>query len=252
MKKSLTIAICTAVFATQAFAAYVVVLKDGTMYKAKAKYTIVNGKAMVRLENGQSLQLDPNLIDVAKSERQTQLGTADAKIISLDPNLPAPTTSTANQTPSLSGIRLRNAQRPEETTTPPPPPSRSAGTPAPAPAVPVTGGRALGADVIDKFDRAFENVGIFEKKVVATGPNSIRAELTADTEERVFNAISATSFLMFRNAGVDGVRIEMVELFMKTTNGGAAGRFQMNRADAEALEKKTLSQREYFVSKVIF
>lgn len=248
MKKALTIAACTLALATQAFAAYVVVLKDGTMYKAKQKYTIVNGKAIVRLENGQTLQLDPNLIDVARSERQTQLGTDKANIISLDPNLPAATTSTANQTPSLGGIRLRNTQRQPEQTTPPPPP---AGSSAPA-VVPPSGGRPLGADVIEKFERAYENVGIFEKKLVATGPNSLRAELTADTEERVFNAISATSFLMFRNAGIDGARIDMVELFMKTTNGGAAGRFQMNRADAEALEKKSISQQEYFVSKVIY
>lgn len=245
MKKALTIAVCTLALTTQAFAAYVVVLKDGTMYKAKQKYTVVNGKAMVRLENGQTLQLDPNLIDVAKSERQTQLGTDSANIISLDPNLPTPATST-NQTPSLGGIRLRNPQNQQQTT--PPPPTQS-GTPAP---IPAASGRLLGADVLDKFERAFENVGIFEKKLAATGPNSLRAELTADTEERVFNAISATSFLMFRNAGVDGARIDMVELFMKTTNGGAAGRFQMSRADAEALEKKSISQQEYFVSKVIY
>lgn len=251
MKKALTIAACTLALATQAFATYVVVLKDGTMYKAKQKYTIVNGKAMVKLENGQTLQLDPNLIDVAKSERQTQLGTDKANIISLDPNLPAATTSTANQTPSLSGIRLRNPQRPEATT-PPPAPSRTTATPATTTPAPAPSGRALGADVIEKFERAYENVGIFEKKLAATGPNSLRAELTADTEERVFNAISATSFLMFRNAGVDGARIDMVELFMKTTNGGAAGRFQMSREDAEALEKKSISQQDYFVSKVIY
>lgn len=248
MKKALTIAACTLALASQAFGAYVVVLKDGTMYKAKQKYTIVNGKAMVKLENGQTLQLDPNLIDVARSERQTQLGTDKANIIALDPSLPAPTTSTTSQTPSLSGIKLRNPQRPQATT-PPPAPS---GTAAPATTAPAPSGRALGADVIEKFERAYENVGIFEKKLAATGPNSLRAELTADTEERVFNAISATSFLMFRNAGVDGVRIDMVELFMKTTNGGAAGRFQMSRADAEALEKKSISQQDYFVSKVIY
>jgi hypothetical protein len=120
----------------------------------------------------------------------------------------------------------------------------------PAVAAPLAGA-TLPAIVIDKFDRAFENVGIFEKKVTSGNARSIRAELTVDTEERVFNAISATSFLMVRNAG-ENVQIDLVELFMKTTNGGAAGRFQMSRADAEALDKRTISQQEYFLRKVIY
>ena len=89
---------------------------------------------------------------------------------------------------------------------------------------------------------------------IDTGPSdrSPGADMTVDTEDRVFNAISATSYLMVRNAGVENTRIEMVELFMKTTTGGAAGRFQMSREDAEALNNRTISQQEYFVRKVIY
>ena len=39
-------------------------------------------------------------------------------------------------------------------------------------------------------------------------PHSLRAELTADNEEKVFNAISATSFLVVRNAGVPGAQVD--------------------------------------------
>ena len=115
-----------------------------------------------------------------------------------------------------------------------------------------TSGGALGSDVIEKFTRAFENVGIFEQKLTATGPHTLRAELTADSEDKVFNAISATSFLMVRNAGIPGAQVDMVELFMKTTTGGASGRFQMTRADAEALDAKKMTKEEYFVRKVIY
>ena len=106
--------------------------------------------------------------------------------------------------------------------------------------------------VVDKFQRAYENVGIFEHKVESTGPNSLRAEMTVDTEERVFNAISATSFLMIRDAGADNVRIDTVEMFMKTTAGGAAGRFRMTRADAKAIDDKAISHSDYFVRNVIY
>ncbi|MGZ7042124.1 MAG: hypothetical protein ACXVH7_10075, partial [Thermoanaerobaculia bacterium] len=62
----------------------------------------------------------------------------------------------------------------------------------------------------------------------------------------------ATSFLITRNAGVTGVRVDMVELFMRTTTGGSSGRFQMSRSDAEALDTKQISQQDYFIRKVIF
>jgi hypothetical protein len=39
---------------------------------------------------------------------------------------------------------------------------------------------------------------------------------------------------------------------MKTTSNGSAGRFQMTRADAEALDTKKISQQDYFVRKVVY
>jgi hypothetical protein len=242
MKKSLTLIAFTTLFAVQSFAGtYVVVLKDGTRYAAKAKWTVVNGKALVKLENGQSLQFDPALIDVSMSEKLTKVGMASASIVDLDPGVAQ---KQAPRQESLgSAIKLRRNPGTDA------PPVKAA--PSPAPAV-SSGTGALPDVALNKFARAFENIGIFDSKVTATGAKSMRAEMTVDTEERVFNAISATSFLMVRNAGVDGAQIDLVELFMKTTNGGTAGRFQMSRADAEALDKHTVSQQEYFIRKVIY
>lgn len=240
MKKALTALALSAVLAAPAFARYIVVLKDGTQYVAKEKPTVKNGKALVRLETGQTLTLDPALIDVAKSERTTNLG-VNATIVDLTPNEPAGT-QPAQKKPNLGDIRLR--QRPGANT-----PTASTAPTAPAP---ISGNGELPPMVVEKFDRAFDNVGIFEKKVTSAGATSLRAELTVDTEQRVFNAISAASYLMVRNAGVEGANIQMVELFMKTTTGGSAGRFQMTRAEAEALNARTITQEEYFVRKVIY
>ena len=57
---------------------------------------------------------------------------------------------------------------------------------------------------------------------------------------------------MVHNAGVPGVQIDAVDLFMKTTTGGAAGRFHMTRDDAQALDAKTITPQDYFVLKVLF
>ncbi len=237
MKKSLTLAAFLSLVAAQSFAAkYVVVLKNGTNYAAKEKWTVVNGKAIIKLENGQSLQLDPALIDVAKSEELTKYGTASASIVDLNPNMPK---VAAPKKASIGNIKLRpktDAQPIDKTV---------------APAVVVPAGSNT-AEVIEKFQRAYENDGIFETKVVSTGERVLRVELTVDTEDRVFGAISTTAAMIVRNAFVEGARIDMVELFMKTTTGGAAGRFQMSRADAEALMNKKVKREEYFISKVIY
>lgn len=249
MKKTITLIAFTALFAVQSFAAnYIVVLKNGTSYAAKEKWTVVNGKAIVKLVNGQSLQLDPNLIDVARSEQMTKVGMANASIVDLSPNLPA-AQAPKQQTPSLgTSIKLRpkNAQVPE------PQPQPKTGSSTPAPAVVAVAPGSLAEDVINKFERAYENDGIFELKVASTGTGTFRVELTVDTEERVFGAISTTAAMIVRNAFVDGATINGVDLFMKTTTGGAAGRFQMSRADAEALLSNKVKREEYFISKVIY
>lgn len=254
MKKVLTLFAFAALLGANAFATYMVVLKDGTRYKAKAKWTVVNGKALVNLENGQSLQLDPSLIDVTKSEQLTRMGITDGNIIDLNPNLP-PAQDPKPTTPSLgSSVKLRPLGGTAPAASKPAPPTAPAASSAPA--VQTTAG-AVPAEVIDKFAKAFDNVGIYDVKITSTGGASLRAEGTADNEDRVFLAISAASFLLVRNGGVAGVNLDMLELFLKTTNGGAAGRFQMTRADAEALDKVSPAQRQqalqdYFVRKVIY
>ncbi len=244
MKKMLILAVLLIAVAVPAFARYIVVLKNGTSYSAKEKWTVVNGKAIVKLENGQSLQLDPALIDVAKSEQMTKVGMASASIVDLTPDVPK-ATPTQRQPTLGTSIKLR----PKSDTSAAQTPVKSA-APSAAP-ISVQAG-SLTADVISKFERAYENDGIFESKVSATSPDSFRVELTVDTEDRVFGALSTTSAMIMRNAFVDGAKIELVELFMKTTTGGAAGRFQMSRADADALLNKKIRREDYFITKVLY
>ena len=250
MKKIVSLFLLAAAVSAPSFANYIVVLKDGTQYKAKAKWTIQNGKALVTLESGQTLAIDPALIDAPKSEQTTKLGLGDAHIIDLNPNLNGAPPANKPAQPSLgSTIHLR---QPGQT-------APAAGRPAPAVAAAPTAAAgapsagALSSEVISKFERAYENVGIFEHKVTSTGPHTLRVELTADNEDKVFNALSATSFLMVRMPTVvTGAQVELVELFMKTTTLGSSGRFQMTAADATALDQKKMTIPDYYVRKVIF
>jgi len=241
MKKTFIAAVLAAAIATQlAAASYWVVTKDGARYEAKSKWTMVNGKAMVTLVNGNVMQLDPNIIDAAKSEEVTRLG--GGSLIGVEQT---PVTATSKASTLGSSIRLHRLPSAQPVTPAPIAPPAD----MPQPSAPGTG---LGADVISRFERAFENVGIFEHKLIPIGTNSLRADLTADNEEKVFNTLTATAFLMVHNAGITGVRIDSVDLFLKTTTGGAAGRFHITREDAQALESKTMTPQAYFVLKVLF
>ncbi len=236
MRKSLVLFGVAVLISAQAFATYFIVMKDGSQLRAKAKWTVVGGKAVIQLENGQSMAIDPNSIDAAKSEEVTRMG--GGSVLGVEQQqLPS-----QKQKSSLgAAIKLRKLGTEQTTTTP---------AVAPTPVVP-SGGAQLSSEVAGKFERAFENVGIFEHRLAGTNRN-VRAEVTADNEDKVFNAISATAFLVAHNAGMDNMKIDVVELFMRTTTGGAAGRFQMSRADAEAINGKTLSLQDYFVRKVIY
>lgn len=241
MKKPVIVAALAFVIATQLIAAsYWVVTKDGSRYEAKAKWTVVNGKAMITLVNGNVMALDPNTIDVAKSEEVTRLG--GGSLLGVEQ-----TSATTSSKASTLGSAIRLHKLPSAQPVAPAPVAAPADIPQPS--APGTG---LGADVISRFERAFENVGIFEHKLIPTGTNSLRADLTADNEEKVFNSLTATAFLMVHNAGIQGVNIDSVDLFLKTTTGGAAGRFHVTREDAQALEAKTITPQAYFVLKVLF
>lgn len=246
MKKSLTLVAFATLLSAQAFANYTIVLKDGTHYNAKAKWTIQNGKALVTLESGSTMSINPNEIDVAKTDEVNKLDMGNVTVLGHEQQAQP---QSAKQAPSLGQmVKMRRQQQPQQ----PAAPTATAHSPAAtAPAAPSPVEDQLDPRLKDTFERAYENVGIFEHKLTGTN-RSVRAQVTADSEEKVFNAISATAFLIARNAGLDNAQIDIVELYMATTTGGAAGRFQINRADADAINNKSISLPDYFVRKVIY
>jgi len=158
MKKALTLFVFAVLFSANAFATYVVVMKDGTRYNAKTKWTVKNGKAIILLENGQSLQVDPAFIDVPKSEELTKLGITTAGFVDLNTKMPSaqqpkqqPTsTSSLGSTIKLRTPAQQKAAAAQQQAAPPPPPIAS-------------GSGAVSPAVIDKFERAYDNMSIFER-----------------------------------------------------------------------------------------
>lgn len=247
MKKSLVLFAAATLFAAHAFASYWVVLRDGTRYQAKAKPTINGNRATIQMQSGSTLVVDASQIDPAKSEEVTRLG--GGEILGVE----QPTAGTAavqTSTPSLGAqIRLRKLSAQPQAAAPQQPANAIAATPSNGVEVP--------PGVVEKFTRAFESAGVFEHKINSISKTAIHCELTADSEDTVFNALSAAAFLVVHNAGVPGAQIDLVEIFMKTTTGGSSGRFQMTQADAQTLYAGGIRPdrpklQDYFIRKVIY
>lgn len=247
MKKSLVLSAAAALLAVQAFASgYWVVMRDGTRYQAKAKPAITGNRALITMQSGSTLVVDAAQIDQAKSEEVTRLG--GGEILGIEQRPPG-TAAAPTSTSNLGSIRLRKLPQAQLQT------AAAPAANAIAPTTP-TGGEVQ-ADVIEKFTRAFESAGVFEHKINSISRTSIHCELTADSEDKVFNVLSAAAFLMVHNAGLPAAQLDMVEIFMKTTNGGSSGRFQMTKADAQALYAGGLAPdrpklQDYYIHKVIY
>lgn len=238
MKKILLL--LAAALVSSPLAADWIVLKDGTRYEITGKVSITGNQATFQLKNGQLVQVAAEAIDRARSDEATRLGGGKLLAVEIAP------AAAPKPQPSLgSRIKLRPIQQ-----------QPAQETAVPTPVTPASSSQ-LGADVIANFERAYENVGIFEHTMTALPGRGLRADLTTDNEDKVFNAISATAFLIVHNAGLPGVTIDQVDMYMKMTNGGAAGRFHMTREDAGTLYANGTSPDraklvDYFIKKVLF
>lgn len=234
MKKQFLVSVAAALLlSSSALASYIVVMKDGTRYRAKDRWTIVNGKAMLTLENGSTLSIDPSLIDVAKSNEQNQSGLGDARLIGMSGQKPA------DKKPELSSLgELTKARKA----------GGDSATGAPAAGIPLG---AASESVVRFFTMAYENVGLYGAKISAQGANGVKVDIVADNEDQVFKALSATAY-MINQLPQRNIRVDVVDLTMVTIKSGSAGRFKMTAEDAKALTSRAIPMQQYYVSNVIF
>jgi hypothetical protein len=237
MRTMLVLVAALVLAAPAALAEYIVVLTDGRRYVAHEKYKVQNGKAIISLTNGRTIQVEIGSIDQAASEAATRSGLGDVKILATVPT--QDTASAGTSRPPLGSIAT--IRRPEPRATTSTSPSDAIGTPA-------TPGIRLDPALASKFTAAFENVGLFERSLEMRTDSVLRIDVTADNEDHVFKAISATSFIY---ANVPS-NLEAVELFMRTSTGGSSGRFQMTKEQAIALADQKVAWYDYFVRNVLY
>jgi hypothetical protein len=227
--------------AAPALWAYNVKLKDGSIIFAKAKYEVKGKKAIITLTNGTVTQLDLDLIDIPGTEQYNKDNPGNVIVLvpGGDSSLPSQPMATPPPTVSLQDvIRRRNMQLGV-----PPPKSISApersGTP---------GSWGQVESVVDvAFRKVLDGAQISQYRLtVYRGKTRLLA--TANTEEAVFNILSASARAMadLVARGKDAP----VEIMLTTSSGEMAGTLEMTAEQARLLVNGELKVADYYIRNV--
>jgi hypothetical protein len=237
------IAVAALVLLAASAFAYVVKLKDGTLVFARAPYTVKGTKAIITLENGNVTQIALDKVDVPGTVKYNQENFGNVVAIDAPEEKPKqlPTAPPRSNNPLGDLIKQRGTRMGLPT---PGPAASTSASPTGA-----TTGDAVDAVYQNAFTQVFEGAEISQFRV-ASARGKTRVLITADSEQAVFSALSASARAM-RDAVSRG-RSAPVEIVLTTSSGEPAGSFEMTPAEAKLLVDRDLTVQEFFVRNVIF
>lgn len=242
MKRTLVLAAALLMAALPALA-FVVKLKDGTLIFARTAYTVKGTKAIITLENGTVTQYDLDKIDVPGTEEYNQK--YGGNVIALDTpdqkTLPVPQTTQ----PPASSLRDLIARKKAQAKSAPTPSNPMAGTDA--------GSQAQSWAAVDQpvqvaFAKFFDGAGISQYRLT-NYRGKLRLLSTANSEEAVFNALSAAARAVAELA--DKGKDATLEIVLTTSGGESGGTFTLSPDQARALVNGQVAVADYFVKNVV-
>lgn len=220
--------------------AYNVKLKDGSIIFARSKYEVKGKKAIITLTNGTVTQIDLDSIDIPGTEQYNRDNPGNVIVIG---DSRAVTQPMATPVPTVS---LQDVIRTRKMTLGAPPP-KAAGSPEHA-GTAGTAWQPLEPAVEIAYRKVLDGAQISQYRVTSYRGKT-RLLATANTEEAVFNILSASARALAELAakGKDGP----VEIVLTTSSGDSAGSFEMTAEQARLLVNGNTPVAEYFIRNVI-
>jgi hypothetical protein len=221
--------------------AYTVKLKDGSIIFARAKYTVRGEKAIITLPNGTVTQIALSAIDVPGTEKYNRENPGN--VIALDAPQTEPGAIPPTAVPTAS---LQDAIRSRRTRVDLPPSN---------PVTSAEGGGGPSWQPIDQnlqaaFAKVFDGAGISQYRLQNfRGATKLLA--TANTEEAVFNTLSAAARALADYGAGAGGRTTSVEIALTTSSGENAGTFQMTTEHARLIVNGNVRVQDYFLKNVV-
>lgn len=237
MRKILSLAFLSLLLCSSAALAYVVKLKDGSLIFARIKYTVKGDRAIITLENGTVTAIKLDLIDIEGSEKYNKENFGN--VVAIDtPEGRKPTPTGAQSAPRGIQDYIRE-KKPRMAL-----PSQS------EKASPEGSGQSfqpVDANLQSAFAKIFDGAGISQYKL-ANFRGKTRLLVTANTEEAVFNALSAAARAL-SDPSTRGVPTT-VQIVLTTSSGEPGGTLEMSPEHARLLVNGQISAADYFVKNV--
>jgi len=226
--------------ASAAASAYVIKLKDGSMLFARMKYEVRGTKAIITLENGTVTQIDMEKLDVPATDDYN--AKYSGNVIAID--TPEQKMLNAPGGPPTPAPRLQDLARQSHL--------RGAAASLFNP-TPGAGGEGASWQPVDPlvqfaFSKNFDGAQIPQWRLT-NYRGKTRLLVTANSEEAVFNALSAAARAMhdLSDRGKDA----NLEIVLTTATNESGGTFEMTPEQARQLANGTLAVGDYFVRNVI-
>jgi hypothetical protein len=237
VRKTLSLAILSLLLCSSAAFAYVVKLKDGSLIFAKIKYTVKGDRAIITLENGTVTAIKLDQIDIEGSEKYNKENFGN--VVAIDtPEGRKPTAAAVP--PSPRGIQdFIRENKPRMGL---PSQSEKATTEGSGPSF-----QQVDANLQSAFAKIFEGAGISQYKLT-NFRGKTRLLVTANTEEAVFNALSAAARAL-SDPSTRGVPTT-IQIVLTTSSGEPGGTLEMSPEHARLLVNGQISTPDYFVKNV--
>jgi hypothetical protein len=239
VKNRILLALLSTFLLCSAASAYVIKLKDGSLIFARMKYTVKGDRAIITLENGTVTAMKLDQIDVEGSDKYNAENFGNVVAIDTpDGRKPTAVASTGPASPKLQDYIKEKHPRMGL----PAPGDKTAGADGSGPSF-----QPVDANLQTAFTKIFDGAGITQYRLTNfRGKTGLL--VTANTEEQVFNALSAAARALSDPAS-RGVPTT-IKIVLTTSSGEVAGTLDMSPEQARQLVNGQISAADYFVKNV--
>ena len=237
MKKTFLLALLSTFLISTAASAYVIKLKDGSLIFARMKYTVKGDRAIITLENGTVTAMKLENIDVEGSDKYNKENFGNVVAIDTpDERKPTAVAGPASQAPRLQDfIKDKNPRMAL-------PANQKSSTDATGPSF-----QQVDQNLQSAFTRIFDGAGITQFRLTNfRGKTGLL--VTANTEEQVFNALSAAARALSDPAS-RGVPTT-IKVVLTTSSGDSAGSLEMSPEQARLLVNGQMTAADFYVKNV--
>jgi hypothetical protein len=225
-------------FAASPLLAYTVKLKDGSIIFARSKYDVRGKKAIITLQNGTVTSVDLELIDVPGTDQYNKDNLGNVLVI--EPGTEKQQSVSIVPTPATAS--LQEVIRRKKLTL---------GAPTLRPGSEVNAATAqqqVDMQVEQTFRKVLDGANINQYRLT-NSKGKVRFLATANTEEAVFNAVSAAARAL-AELGSRGKDVG-VEIVLTTSGGESGGNLEMTPEQARLLVNGNVTVAEFYVKNVL-